>query len=168
MLPHFALTVIAGQQFPGIASDSKTGPLHAIDYYRPWKKLRQHFDHTGTGSVGIDMLDYEELQKALHFEVAHQRAAYGRRFITTKNRHFIGMCHSAVRAGDSVVLLRGARTPFLLRKTKKNGVTGEVQWKMLGEAYVHGLILRTDANEEQQAAQREEAAALPLQQFRLV
>ncbi|EME39981.1 hypothetical protein DOTSEDRAFT_27916 [Dothistroma septosporum NZE10] len=149
MLRHFALTIITGQKFPDITSKYKTGTLYAIDCYKSWKKLRQHLDHTGCSTIDADVFDYEELQKALHFEAVHQRAAYDRRFIATKNRHSIGMCHSAVRADDSVVLLRAARTPFILRKTKKKSATGQMRWKFSEEAYVHDLILRTDANEAQ-------------------
>jgi hypothetical protein len=57
----------------------------------------------------------------------------GRRFFTTKNG-YMGLCPSLARIDDQIVILLGGRTPFILRKTKKN------RYRFIGECYVHGMM----------------------------
>ena len=60
------------------------------------------------------------------------RATSGRRMFVTKNR-YVGLGPEHTRVGDSVALLLGGSTPFVLR-----GV--EQQWMVLGDCYVHGAM----------------------------
>lgn len=61
-------------------------------------------------------------------------AAYsGRRLFRTKTGWF-GISNQALRKGDSVWILAGAETPFILRKRNEN------DWLIIGEAYIHGMM----------------------------
>ncbi|KAH8746880.1 heterokaryon incompatibility protein-domain-containing protein [Hyaloscypha finlandica] len=54
-------------------------------------------------------------------------------FITSKG--YIGIGPDDMAKGDTVAILYGARTPFILRNLKKSG-----KWKLLGDCYVHGIM----------------------------
>jgi hypothetical protein len=61
-------------------------------------------------------------------------AAYsGRRLFRTKTGLF-GISNQALQKGDSVWILAGAETPFVLRN--ENGH----EWLVVGEAYIHGVM----------------------------
>lgn len=61
-------------------------------------------------------------------------AAYsGRRLFRTKTGLF-GISNQAVQKGDSVWILAGAETPFVLKNRNGN------EWLVIGEAYVHGIM----------------------------
>ena len=75
-----------------------------------------------------------ELEMALRFMQAHHKAAYGRRFFTSKSHSYMGLCPTLTRKGDIIVVLFGGRTPFVLREL------GQGQSKFIGGCYVHGLM----------------------------
>lgn len=61
-------------------------------------------------------------------------AAYsGRRLFRTKTG-FFGISNQAIQEGDSVWILAGAATPFVLRNRN------ESEWLVVGEAYTHGVM----------------------------
>lgn len=61
-------------------------------------------------------------------------AAYsGRRLFRTKTG-FFGISNQVLQEGDSVWILAGAETPFVLRNKAGN------EWMNVGEAYVHGVM----------------------------
>jgi hypothetical protein len=99
---------------------------------------------------GISLWDesrpLQKVSSAQAYQNAHQRASYGRCLMVSKREKYLGLCYPRVLHGDHIVLLHGARTPFILRKAKctksakrVEGGHGET-WTMLGEAYVHGLM----------------------------
>lgn len=57
-----------------------------------------------------------------------------RRFAVTSSKGYYILGPEALREGDAIVVLRGGRTPFVLRGT------GEGRWRLLGECYVHGIM----------------------------
>ncbi|UKZ56198.1 hypothetical protein TrVGV298_010029 [Trichoderma virens] len=60
-----------------------------------------------------------------------------RRFAVTRNGYFV-LGPDALQEGDVVAVLRGGKTPFLLREvTDDDGGSG---WILVGECYVHGLM----------------------------
>ncbi|PTB63800.1 HET-domain-containing protein [Trichoderma citrinoviride] len=68
-----------------------------------------------------------------------------RRFAVTRGGYFV-LGPDALQEGDVVVLLRGGKTPFLLREvhddddgTASGGGSGG-GWVLVGECYVHGLM----------------------------
>ena len=75
-----------------------------------------------------------ELEMAVRFMQAHHKAAYGRRFFTSKSHGYMGLCPTLTRKGDMLVVLFGGRTPFILREL------GRGQLKFIGECYTHGLM----------------------------
>jgi Heterokaryon incompatibility protein (HET) len=63
-----------------------------------------------------------------------RQACEGRSFCFTKNEHFaLGPCVTEPR--DLFYIIFGAKVPFILRKTEEPS-----QYKLVGEAYVHGFM----------------------------
>ncbi|PKK45416.1 hypothetical protein CI102_11945 [Trichoderma harzianum] len=60
-----------------------------------------------------------------------------RRFAVTRNGYFV-LGPDALQEGDVVAVLRGGKTPFLLREV--NDGDGGSGWRLVGECYVHGLM----------------------------
>lgn len=60
-------------------------------------------------------------------------ACSGRRLFRTKTG-FFGISNQAIQEGDSVWILAGAETPFVLRNRNGN------EWLVVGEAYLHGAM----------------------------
>jgi hypothetical protein len=105
------------------------------EYYAAWCKYWISAS-IGNGKFireAYDRVSTDELTKATRFMEAHYRAAYGRRFFTTKGR-FMGLCPSLTRSGDKVVVLGGGKTPYILRKGWKS------QHIFIGECYMHGIM----------------------------
>jgi hypothetical protein len=106
----------------------------------------------------------------LNYQHLHQRASYGRCLMVSKRVRYLGLCYPRVRHGDHIVLLHGARTPFILRKNKckkaakKADGSSDETWTFLGEAYVHGLM----RYEEDGAPIIEDGGYEPTRTFRLV
>jgi hypothetical protein len=94
---------------------------------------------------------------AIGFMHAHHRAAYGRAFFTTKSRGYMGLCPTLTREGDRLVIVFGARTPFILRKLSGN------RFRLLGECYVHN-IMRGEIFAEGQGY----GVDLDVEQFRII
>ena len=49
------------------------------------------------------------------------------------SQDYIGLAPEATRKGDSIVLLKGGRLPFVVRKEGEN-------WAVLGSCYIHGIM----------------------------
>ncbi|KAH0496270.1 hypothetical protein TgHK011_003641 [Trichoderma gracile] len=67
-----------------------------------------------------------------------------RRFAITRGGYFV-LGPDALQEGDVVVILRGGKTPFLLREVSRNSADaddagGGGSWVLVGECYVHGLM----------------------------
>ena len=60
-------------------------------------------------------------------------ATSGRRFCITKEG-YMGLVPTSTKIGDSIVLLSGGLTPYVVRR-RRNGT-----WDFLGECYIHGLM----------------------------
>ena len=63
----------------------------------------------------------------------HHRAAYGRRFFTSK-RGYMGLGPQLSSYGYVIVVLLGGKTPHILRKD------GKAHYRFVGECFVHGLM----------------------------
>jgi hypothetical protein len=66
-----------------------------------------------------------------------EKYALGRRFFITKDGYF-GLGPPDTQSGDRLALLFGSAVPFVLRKVSAD--SGRVQWKLVGETYVHGMM----------------------------
>ncbi|KAL7943855.1 heterokaryon incompatibility domain-containing protein [Trichoderma barbatum] len=62
-----------------------------------------------------------------------------RRFAVTRNGYFV-LGPDALQEGDVVAVLRGGKTPFLLREVINADGEGGSSWVLVGECYVHGLM----------------------------
>jgi Heterokaryon incompatibility protein (HET) len=87
-------------------------------------------------------------EKTKSFLTSAAMANKGRVLFLTETG-FLGLGPSGMRRGDSLCILNGGRTPFLLRKLSSEtqsiygklvGETKPAHWKLLGDCYVHGLM----------------------------
>jgi hypothetical protein len=67
-------------------------------------------------------------------------APTNRRLIRTQNG-YIGLAPRLVREGDSIVLMKGAKVPFILRPSGQS-------WKLVGECYIYGIMHGEAFNED--------------------
>lgn len=75
----------------------------------------------------------EDKTRGAKFMELHHRAAYGRRFFTSKQGYMdLGPAESTY--GCVIVVLLGGRTPYILRKHGKH------RYRFVGECFVHGLM----------------------------
>ena len=66
-----------------------------------------------------------------------------RRLFRTHEKMFLGTGAKSLRVGDEVWILGGGKVPYILRPVKDKlagGTTAERQHRLVGEAYVHGLM----------------------------
>ena len=80
--------------------------------------------------------EYKKLPKPLQFS-----CTMGRRLVRTANG-YLGLAPAETEVGDSVTLLKGAKTPVVIRER------GE-EWVVVGSAYVHGMMFGEVWDEEQ-------------------
>ena len=67
------------------------------------------------------------------------RIVDGRRFCVTRERR-IGFVPPGTREGDRVFIVKGARTPFVVRDIPGREA-GEGKWvRLVGECYLHGVM----------------------------
>jgi hypothetical protein len=67
------------------------------------------------------------------------RIVDGRRFCVTRERR-IGFVPPGTKEGDRVFIVKGARTPFVVRDMP-SGKAGEGKWvRLVGECYLHGVM----------------------------
>lgn len=74
-------------------------------------------------------------------EEFHQRfyeVCKGRSFFSTRKGTF-GLGPNRTKKGDLIVVLCGARTPFIMRKSQLPGKRGSV-YRLIGEAYIQGIM----------------------------
>jgi hypothetical protein len=65
----------------------------------------------------------------------------GRSFVVTKTKQMLGLAPYGTTEGDRVVVLVGARVPFIAREAPhvdKGSKTGT--WQLIGECYMHGIM----------------------------
>jgi hypothetical protein len=86
---------------------------------------------------GINKISYFNMMECLHFR---------RPFIS--QRGFVGLGPAGLEVGDVVVIFEGAKLPYLLRQLKIDGEEGV--WKLVGEAYVHGIMYGEFMKQERQ------------------
>lgn len=77
---------------------------------------------------------YGELISRIYYACAHRR-------LCRTQKGYIGLVPWNASVGDEVWILAGGKTPFVLRKTAKEGEHDTVSARSLvGEAYVHGIM----------------------------
>lgn len=78
---------------------------------------------------GLTMTD---AKNSCIFSKAFHRASWGRTMFITK-QGYLGLGPYTIRSGDQVVILKGGRTPYILRKKRDHHL-------LVGECYVHGIM----------------------------
>lgn len=75
------------------------------------------------------------------FKWSHEAVLFTRhrRFAVTRKGYFV-LGPGVLQEGDVVVVLRGGKVPFLLRRVSAIGNDPEGGWVLVGECYVHGLM----------------------------
>ena len=68
-----------------------------------------------------------------------ERISTQRLFCRTKGGD-MGWVPPDAKVGDAVAILKGGKVPFVLRCEKTGGLDGEGTWKLVGEAFVRGLM----------------------------
>jgi hypothetical protein len=93
-----------------------------------YKAFRREVNgETEAADTPRDMVSYS------HFTYRLDRMYDCRPFLTSKG--YVGLCQMETRSGDSVVILIGARVPYVVRP--KDGVDS---WTLVGESHVYGIM----------------------------
>ena len=118
-----------------ISDNSSVSPT-LKDFYAAWCKYWSAASQSQGRYISTSYASATaaELEMALAFMQAHHKAAYGRRFFTSKFHSYMGLCPTLTRKGDMLVVLAGGRTSFILRKLRRGRL------KFIGECYAHGLM----------------------------
>ncbi|KAH7304665.1 heterokaryon incompatibility protein-domain-containing protein [Stachybotrys elegans] len=64
-------------------------------------------------------------------------ALFGSRVLTTP-KGYVGLCHINTKAGDTIFIPNGSHCPYAIRHV--DHADGSRTWKLLGEAYVYGVM----------------------------
>ena len=134
----FTRTLI-GQVKPEPGISPAELPLYYDDWRRYWMVASRN--HSKYIQLAHTTMSSSEIARATYIMKGQQQAAYGRRFITTKNG-YMGLTPPLARIGDKIVILLGGRTPFILRKT------GREEYRFVGECYIHGMMTGEGLKEE--------------------
>ncbi|RDW66344.1 hypothetical protein BP6252_09979 [Coleophoma cylindrospora] len=72
--------------------------------------------------------DYDDISEAF-------RIAYGGRRLFKTKKGLLGISAQSLARGDTICVIAGVNVPFVVRKLQKEGY-----WKLIGEAYIHGIM----------------------------
>ncbi|KAH6898141.1 heterokaryon incompatibility protein-domain-containing protein [Thelonectria olida] len=86
--------------------------------------------------LGWDMDPFLARDFANHYCQEATAVNANRRLVRTKDKKYLGVFSERVQVGDSIVLLKGARVPFAIRK--QPGSIGP--WQIVGDGYLHGAM----------------------------
>lgn len=109
--------------YPDISSDEKVR-LHETLFADPAFERIVHRDMAPP-------VVRAKVDQAFKYDFLH--IARNRNFCTTK-KGYMGWCPNETKKGDRVCLLFGGQAPLVVRRVDKE------KWRLLGEAYVHGLM----------------------------
>ena len=83
------------------------------------------------------------LQAAMvHYVTEAMSVCTNRCLVRTEKKRYLGIFAERVQEGDTVVLLKGARVPFVIRQSGRLGTSREPLWKVVGDGYLHGIMHR--------------------------
>jgi hypothetical protein len=129
----------AGNGSPQSAKDRLAGLREA------WDEFLQKVDVDGHVADTINTVR-PEIPSSSFFIVFSHLYQHRRLFLTKKG--YLGIASRSVRPGHVVAVLPGAQVPFILRK--ENPESDESAWRLVGEAYVHGIMAGEAASGELQ------------------
>jgi hypothetical protein len=65
--------------------------------------------------------------------------AVNRRLIRTR-KVYLGLFSERFQYGDSIILLKGARVPFVIRKSGISEAKQDQTWEIIGDGYLQGMM----------------------------
>jgi hypothetical protein len=88
------------------------------------------------------------LNRSVDYSIEHDpRVTQGRQFCVTDNG-YMGLVPKRSKLGDVIVILHGAKTPYILHGLhlahRDDQVAGNPCYQLIGEAYIHGLMHNTE------------------------
>lgn len=129
----YARTLTANRvvMYPGTDTNKIFDPHHEVDFIAPYLGLKRFIQ--ATLDAGESIAEEGNLApEAVRYAKVLERITRRRRFFATRNGR-IGLGPSDARVGDRLVVVFYCPTPYLLR-------VGKTTSRMVGEAYVHGLM----------------------------
>ncbi|XTI82519.1 hypothetical protein V2W45_1337700 [Cenococcum geophilum] len=72
-------------------------------------------------------------------------ATLNRRVFITGDGH-IGLGPASLRKGDELYLIKGGRTPFVLRRSGEKTLPGSVSFELVSDCYTHGMMDSNNQN----------------------
>ncbi|KAF2474923.1 uncharacterized protein BDR25DRAFT_255455 [Lindgomyces ingoldianus] len=119
------------------------GVLHAkvvvsggLDLRSSYKAFRQYFSRQSWAVEdnyhnGLDPLRTE----SMNYMNALQGAIVGWRYVITQ-RGYVGIVPGLTEVGDTVLIFKGGRVPFLVRKSMERPQA----YRLVGQCYIHGIM----------------------------
>ncbi|KAK5710000.1 Folylpolyglutamate synthetase [Elasticomyces elasticus] len=130
-----ARTIIAGQQMR-CPSPGKDEVVESYKQYLSWcRKVEESPTYEELPHLAAGEFSSGEIEQISRYMEKLAKAAFGRRFFTTKKGK-MGLCRPDVRSGYKIVLLTGGKTPYVLKAKRFGGQ----QWEFVGECYLHGCM----------------------------
>lgn len=135
------------QTFPSFPSSqrSESNNINNTNSNNNNKNVMSNFFERANSLASSSSSSHTPISPAIHalsltgdpFKWSHEATLITRyrRFAVTRNGYFV-LGPDALQEGDVVAVLRGGKTPFLLREVN----AGEGGWRLVGECYVHGLM----------------------------
>ncbi|OMP88046.1 Heterokaryon incompatibility protein 6, OR allele [Diplodia seriata] len=65
---------------------------------------------------------------------------YRKRLLFRTKKGYLGLGPVDTKPGDNVALVAGSRVPYVMKRAKGKKSKNEGRYKLVGEAYVHGIM----------------------------
>ncbi|KAK5651445.1 hypothetical protein OQA88_12452 [Cercophora sp. LCS_1] len=117
-----------------VANFSFLHPQTPTQYCKVWRKYVQELSYGP--QYPLSEMTEQTWKGVMGFDIACTRATMGRRLFATENG-LMGLTGPDTRPGDSIAIILGGKTPFLIR-SDNNSSPGP--WTLVGEAYIHGMM----------------------------
>lgn len=106
----------------------------AMSWFLVWHAIRAALRDSGVWRGSQRPEDIRQSDDYKHFEHAVTISSTGRRMFRTEDGH-LGLGPSGIQKGDEVFLIKGCKTPMVLRPTRD-----PAQWTLVGACYLHGFM----------------------------
>src|SRR5437764_10226961 len=124
------------EQKSKFGNDRKQSAKDRIAYLKEsWDKFLQNVDVDGHVNDTLHSAHY--VRQCTSFSIIFTYMYEHRRLFLTE-KGYLGVAARSIQPGDIVAVLPGARVPFALRKADPQ--SDESAWRLVGEAYVHGIM----------------------------
>ncbi|KAG9230934.1 heterokaryon incompatibility protein-domain-containing protein [Amylocarpus encephaloides] len=132
---HFRIPVADMEEY-GISFIRHAGakPRNAKEEEDPFALIQRGYDGVLEAIATMEVKEHTKEIRMYYNMLGYQ--VFRRGMLLEKG--FVGLGPDGVDVGDVVVGFRGTKFPYVLRMVK--GSEGEERWKVVGEAYVHGVM----------------------------